>query len=879
MKILSLAIRDTIKSKNSILLFMGIVIAVVFPIIIYMTTNSFAISADKKAAEIYGYFDNILYMAEENIECSEDGKIPDLISNYAETYGIINVYEADQEKNIVLGYIDDKAMTLGSIHLIEGELPENLDEIAVCNSLIYKNDWEDKLGNIVSICGKEYLLVGIINDYSALWDKPVDSSTLFLPNVLLSYENINETYDFIYQQHFLIKNAVNFNESEYLNNPNLISNINRTLNNKSSKYKVPFFVIVLTTCCNLFLNIYIFNFYFEAEQRKMSLLRCLGLTKEKLIGYTFIKILIVLIVSLVIGVFLGNGISLLVVRRFNEILSINNEYTISGIYILNSIFDCLFIMVITVGIVFYKMKKLTPLDIYRKKYETGKRRTNKFFSSKKRLNIWNLSVKEILMNINKSCILVLLTTFSVALFITLSVYMNNYAAQVSDVFGRMSINYDYEFLTDLESADVSYVDAEGKIISIKTIPDVDSVFYLPNYNQIISSEIIDSMREEEGVKNVNEYMEINNLYLCNAPDVSDNEYLSYFLNETELDKTITSKFGINENVLKIQYMGFSENEISDLSKYVIDGKIDIDKIKSGEEVILMVPVYEIADLGDGYYQQNFIVYDQYKNKKNQFKDTYYSVGDELTFVQFYSSDGQLNGYIDKKQVDNYLECNQHKVKIGAIIYERINWFDNATQPPTAYTLIGLNETISNMNMYPEISRVQIYLNNNVSYEQFDDTIRYYQEQLSDFAFRNNAAEMQDYREFKLVIDSVCYLLMGIIIVIMITILLIEDRLTFESRKRYYGLLHINGFDNRHLSFMLIIKAIMLEIMAIILTVPVLVLIARNMYGSINDFIGLINKLNILFIAVYVVGMGMFSTIISLIYLRKKTIIQMIANES
>ncbi len=50
MKMLSLAFRDAVKSKNSILLFFGIVVAVIFPIIIYMTTNSFKIYADEKAS-------------------------------------------------------------------------------------------------------------------------------------------------------------------------------------------------------------------------------------------------------------------------------------------------------------------------------------------------------------------------------------------------------------------------------------------------------------------------------------------------------------------------------------------------------------------------------------------------------------------------------------------------------------------------------------------------------------------------------------------------------------------------------------------------------------------------------------------------------------
>lgn len=847
MKILSLAFRDTIKSRNSIMLFIGLIISVVFPIFIYMVTNSFMVSADQMASQIYGYFDNILYMEEGYVGSDETETVPNLISDYADIFGVIRIYEVEEEEEITVGYIDNNGISLGCVRLLEGKLPEKKDEIAVCNSLIYKNDWKDKLGNPVTIGDKNYILVGIINDYSALWNKPVNNNSIYIPNVLISDDTIGENYNNIYQEHFLIKNSVNFDENIYLNNPNLISNVNRANNNSSSKYRLPFFVIILTTCCSLLLNIYIFNFYFEMEQRKMSLLRCLALNNVQLIWYTFAKVLIVALISIAVGILIGNGGAYLSVKLFNHILNIDKQYVNSNIYIWYSVLICFIISLISIYIVSYRIKRLNPLDIYRKGYRSEK----------------------------KEVILILFSAFSMALFITLFVYMNNYAEQVSDVFGKMPINYDYEFITDLNSVDVSYVDDKGQTINIKTIPDDDTVFYLPDYNHIIPNSVIHDIEKESGVRNVSEYMEINNLYLYHAPPELNNKYLNYFRNETMLDESITSKFNLTENILKIQYMGYPEKEILDLKEYLAEGEINIDKIKSGEEVILMIPVYEFEDLGDGYYQQNFIPYNQYENKSNQYKDTYFSVGDEITFLQFYSPDGELNGYIDRNQVNDCLQYKQYKTKVGAIIYERVKWFDNATQPPAAYTILGLNEAIINMDMFPEISRVQIYLNNNISYKDFDDTIRYYHEQLSDFSFRNNAAEMQEYREFKLVINSICLFLIITICIIIAIIMLIEDKINFESRRKYYGLLHINGLDNKRLSARHIMKAVKLQITALILSFPVLIVMADHMYGSIEYFVKLISISNTIFIFVYVLSMIFFSCIVTLVSLRKRTIAQMI----
>ncbi len=875
MKMLSLAFRDAVKSKNSILLFFGIVVAVIFPIIIYMTTNSFMISADEKASEIYGYFDNILYTAGEDIQNKESINYDEYLNNYADLYGIIDVYEVFGDKNIIVGDIDEQAKLLGCVHLIEGRYPENKDEITICNSLIYKNKWSGKIGDTIVIGDNKFILVGIINDYAALWNKPIDSERIFLPNVLISKDNIEKSYKSIYQQHLLIENKIPFSENEYMENLNLIANINRIANNRSEKYKIPQFVVFLTTSCALLLNIYIFIFYFEAEYRKMSLLRCLALTKKKLMLYIFIKIMIILVGAVSFSIITGNGISFLAVKLSNKMLSMNNQYIIKKSYMYYSVGMGLIVIMISLAIVFYNIKKLSPMDIYRRYSSNKKNRFNILGYYGKKTNKTTLALREITSHAGKTAIFMLLSTFSITLFVTLFVYMNNYASQKADVFGSMSIDFDYEFMTDQNLSDASYINEEGTVVNTKILPDDNTIFYLPDYSKVIPDNIIDEIKEEKDVYSVNKYLEMTRLYLCDAPMESDNAYLEAFRNDSILDERVASKFDIVGNVRGIQYMGYSEAEILALEDYVIHGSIDIEKIKSGEEVILMAPVYEIIDLGEGYYRQNFISYDHYKNKSNQYKDSYYSVGDNLTFLQFYSADNRLRGYIDEEQVNNYLKCSKHSTKIGAVIYERINWFDNASQPPTAYTIIGLNETISNINMLPDISRLQIYLNNDVTYEGFDSTIRYYQERLSNFTFRNNAAEMQDFREFKLVINSICYLLIGIIFVVMIVIVMVEDRISFENNRRYYGLLHINGLDNRKLVGMIFLKSLYVEFFSVLLSIPLIMVIANYMYGNIMDFVNLVNISSFVFIVLFIISISFFSSIISTILIRRNTIIQMI----
>lgn len=56
-----------------------------------------------------------------------------------------------------------------------------------------------------------------------------------------------------------------------------------------------------------------------------------------------------------------------------------------------------------------------------------------------------------------------------------------------------------------------------------------------------------------------------------------------------------------------------------------------------------------------------------------------------------SKDRNLKGYLNKRQVAESLECHKFTTKIGSVVHQRINWFSNLSQPPTAYTSIVLIE--------------------------------------------------------------------------------------------------------------------------------------------------------------------------------------------
>ena len=78
------------------------------------------------------------------------------------------------------------------------------------------------------------------------------------------------------------------------------------------------------------------------------------------------------------------------------------------------------------------------------------------------------------------------------------------------------------------------------------------------------------------------------------------------MNDRILDDCIAKQFSISNNTRGIQFFGFSKSELEKMKQSLSDGAIHMDKILSGEEVLLMVPSYEVEEDGDGDMMQTFL---------------------------------------------------------------------------------------------------------------------------------------------------------------------------------------------------------------------------------------------------------------------------------
>lgn len=822
------------REKSAKIVLLAISFSFLVTVLMFIVSGTFIKNVQKQTEDIYGYFDHILYHAEQNTDnlSFSQKKISKKYQPYVKRIGTITLFDYEEnQKNIIFGYADQNAKTLGNIHLLKGSFPKKEKDIVVCNSLAYAKHWNNKVGKSIEILGQKYYLSGIINDYSVAWKHPKDEAGIF-PTILVSKSNTSlQNKELVNTRHLLIENEKNFQEKIYQKHKNLISNENKKTQDTSGRYEIPTFLIVLMIGCEVLLDLYVFSYYLEAMREKLSILRCLGMTKTECFVYIGKKVIVLFALGGILGSLIGTAGAKFILWIFSKVtgtvlvLSIISKY-----YIFSFGFVAIAAIVAWVFMI-RKIRYLSPMELFRKSDQKIKFRSKP--KKVKKMTIIQLSIRYFKVRIRKLVMIVLMIAVTITLFLSVNLYVTQYQAQFGAVDGKMSEDYDYEFLTNQELTDTAYTDKKGSQIKLYAVPNEDSIFHLPDYTKIVPDKLINNMKKNKDIQSVKSYLEVNDLYLLNAPEESENPYVSTYMNDRILDDCIAKQFSISNNTRGIQFFGFSKSELEKMKQSLSDGAIHMDKILSGEEVLLMVPSYEVEEDGDGGMMQTFLSKGQYQGKKNQYKDQKYSVGDTLDFVQITSKDSQLKGYINEQQAKSNLKCTKYQVKIGGIIRQRINWFTNSVQPPTAYTIIGLNQTIHNMKILPTSSRIQIFLKKSTSYEQFDPQIQEYQNQLTGFDYDNHAAKMKEYRQFLMFIQALGMTLITLTAVVTMVIILIEERVYMMEKQESYQLLHILGLPYGKIGVVIFLQSVYSGMIGILLSIPLSYAVIQAVFGGIT----------------------------------------------
>ena len=244
-----------------------------------------------------------------NIEKSIDITIKD-------TKRSLKIYSGD---DIFINEVFDSML-----EIVEGKLPNSKNEIIL--TLSAKSQLNKKIGDKLNIDDSEYIIVGFYKD-----NKDTVRHTLTGVTFLNSSNTIKKINAAIIMKDKksiigdikeiiglcnIDEKAWNYKENIKYNNmllevygvrgSNKIGNINSE--------KVTIFFIYLTICLLTILFIYgSLSGYLQDRRNEISILRCIGATKNKIIYLLIKEWIILFIISLIIGILLGNILSWLIV--------------------------------------------------------------------------------------------------------------------------------------------------------------------------------------------------------------------------------------------------------------------------------------------------------------------------------------------------------------------------------------------------------------------------------------------------------------------------------------------------------------------------------------------------------------------------------------
>lgn len=747
------------------ILFLSLVISSLF--LVETISSSFIDYYTGVAKQLYGGFDNLLYYNQDLTVL--DNQLTD-IQEYVDYYGIISVLKKDGE--IIVGQVDENAFELSGIYIVDGLFPIDDSEICLCKSIYYEKYCNNKLGDTISVNGRNYILSGIINDYPIVWNNCDDANNFEFPNALVFYSESNTSESSV----ILIKNIAAFPSHLYSDTSNLIANTNVVSMNKSNQYVIPNFIINIIRLMIFIVAFFVFLYITNKDIINLKILVNLGMKKHEVKCFIIIKNLIVSFVSSIVGCYVGRFISYVIIAIYNGIYSTDLVWVISTNEKINVII-CLVIGSISFLVLLWYREKSRKSD-----------RFIKLLNHKYSFNY------EAFQNVK----LIFIISFCVLVFVSVivicNVYINMYSATLGEVWGRKKIDYDYQFTSSLGELDnYSYIDFDGSEVNILRLPNEDTVYYLPNSNSIIPIEVIHDIQTEESVEAVVNYYEANDVYL-NISDVElDEEYVNGFPVDGSLSNVIVDNTCLESGrYRRVHFYTFPETELMNLDEYAIEGNIDINKIVAGEEIILIVPVYEIVDYGDGAWGLNFIDIDVNNSSNTVIMDDTFHVGDVISLCQIQPKNNQLMGYVSLNQIINDTIVNEKQFRIGAIIYERVMWFDDSSEMPTAYTFLGATDTLFNSGFIPTFSRTQIYLKDGINNDDVEPMISKYQNALYSFDFRNNIVEMEDYRQFLMLLKSICYTITILSFLIVFFTMFAEHYYLLKSQIQRYTLLRLIG---------------------------------------------------------------------------------------
>ena len=558
----------------------------------------------------------------------------------------LNSYYASTDKGeklpINILYADNNFINDES-EIVKGRLPEGKNEVVLEGWILNSMGLEEAVGQELTfkLYDKEkpekFKVVGILKDRYK--DKSVGRCEMFL------HLDENKINNFIANVEFNEGSPISNNIEAIAKKANLnLDNqvgVNSTLvgtveENGGIDSESRNTAITMSAFAGLVIYS-IFSISVYQRIRDYGMLRAVGATNFRVFKLMLYELLLIALISLPIGILLGMGGAQIFNKTGGNIQYEGNikstPFVIPTNIILISI-ACTIIMIFVISLLTYmKIRKISPIEAIKKNFGGDKKIKKSNFIigglSNKISATKTISIKNIFRN--KKAFILIMLSMSIG---GILVIKNDYAysrseAMYEDQQRQMYMNGDF-VLTVNGSTDEENGLTDKEINEIKNIDGISEV----KTARILQSRMV---LDKKDILDMEFIEQLNN-----------GGYTGSVLNGLLFKDKKSDKY-----LLKQKLKGFNDEMLKSLDKYVVSGKIDIEKMKKENLAVIYMPY-----IVDTFYGTKNVVVGGGKPLAN------IKVGDTVTIKYPKGKIDNVESYWKAK--DN-LEYEEHEFKVGAIV--------------------------------------------------------------------------------------------------------------------------------------------------------------------------------------------------------------------
>jgi len=854
------------RNRGNKLFLICIIILLMIPTLQFNVTQSVMNQVASSQRKVFGNFTDIYYESEKSditdLDFSDSDLSAILPGFHYEEYGIFSIVyqqEISNTKILRVGFADEKARALAEVTILEGSFPEDQNEVALMESMAATLG-NKKLGEQIEIEGSKYTISGILQDFGYLWPQSeVQINNNAGPvNAFVSEQEagrILQQTSRMTRQILIVRQLGVSNPIE--NDSYLLRNTNNSLENSTS-FNVPgefVMLMIIATLVSVFMIL-------TLNRRRLTNRLCnyyfLGLCKSDILFIIRFELIFLGLLGTMLGIIFGCAVSVLLLGLLTSYFGQPIPFAIN--------FTLIVLLFLTV------MAGIILIVLFYSKYAVKSAlredavKVRRFSQKPQKISPFWFEAKQ---NIRS---LIALTGLVIISFCLLSfgVFYSRYFS--SDVYeksaGMLPKDYDVLF-------------AAHTLPSMPLDNNELPFYFTDTYERLGgNSDFIEELLSMPAVEHVNAYKEINKLNVLITEDQID-DYID--AHDFALDKAYSplAQTGICDMGIVREQFDYQDNEIlvgaeiltypadvlKSLEESVVEGKIDLTKIASGEEIVLRVPAFTLRNTEDGGVAKKYVPYEQ----DGAYNSTTFHVGDEI-LLSGILTDELINGPVIKSQADSFYRKDV-TVKIGAIIRDTYGIFTSSGSFGKSFSILTLDEALPIYGLDATYSNISVYTKQGTPTEEISQMFADMSYKVPNMALEDFQMEVKTYKVYNLMIYIFVVSLLSVLTVTTLIIMSSQLLAKTQLNMRNNALLRING-----LNFWRIVRLWLYQVCAVILLgctigVPLSLLLFKN-FGSyshfeiLNQIIYYFPLVHFIYVFAGIVTIAILSAIPSLAYLLK-----------